>query len=41
VVTGISIFAVALGVLVGTSVTKDARAVRGSWRIRLRRAGGK
>src|SRR4029077_9037411 len=40
VVTGISIFAVALGVLVGTSVTRDARAVHRSWRIRFRRAGG-
>ena len=40
VVTGISIFAVALGVLVGTSVTRDARAVHRSWRISFRRAGG-
>src|SRR6476620_3400903 len=40
VVTGISIFAVALGVLVGTSVTRDARAVHRSWRIRFRRSGG-
>jgi len=32
--------AFALGVLVGTSVTRDARAVHRSWRIRFRRAGG-
>jgi uncharacterized membrane protein YjjP (DUF1212 family) len=37
VVTGISIFAVALGVLVGTSVTRDARAVSRSWQISFRR----
>lgn len=36
VLTGISIFAVALGVLVGTSVTRDARAVSRSWRITFR-----
>jgi uncharacterized membrane protein YjjP (DUF1212 family) len=36
VVTGISIFAVALGVLVGQSVTRDARAVSRTWRIRFR-----
>ena len=36
VVTGISIFAVALGVLVGMSVTRDARAVHRTWRIRFR-----
>lgn len=36
VVTGISIFAVALGVLVGTSVTRDASAVHRTWRIRFR-----
>jgi len=37
VVTGISIFAVALGVLVGTSITRDASAVHRTWRIRFRR----
>ena len=36
VVTGITIFAVALGVLVGTSVTRDASAVHRTWRIRFR-----
>ncbi|MET0965328.1 MAG: threonine/serine exporter family protein [Nakamurella sp.] len=36
VVTGISIFAVALGVLVGTSVTRDASAVHRTWRIKFR-----
>jgi uncharacterized membrane protein YjjB (DUF3815 family) len=40
VLTGISIFAVAFGVLVGTSVTRDVRAVSRSWRITFRRAGG-
>ena len=33
VVTGISIFAVAVGVLLGTSFTKDAGAMRRTWRI--------
>jgi hypothetical protein len=37
VVTGISIFAVALGVLVGTSVTRDASAVHSTWRIKFRK----
>lgn len=37
VVTGITIFAVALGVLVGTSVTRDATAVHRTWRIKFRR----
>ena len=34
--TGITIFAVALGVLVGTSVTRDASAVHRTWKIRFR-----
>jgi uncharacterized membrane protein YjjP (DUF1212 family) len=37
VVTGISVFAVAVGVLVGMSITKDAGAIRRSWRLRLLR----
>ena len=37
VLTGIAIFAVALGVLVGQSVTRDARAVNRTWRLRLRK----
>jgi uncharacterized membrane protein YjjB (DUF3815 family) len=37
VLTGITIFAVALGVLVGTSMTRDASAVHRSWRIKIRR----
>lgn len=37
VVTAISIFAVALGVLVGQSITRDARAVSRTWRISFRR----
>ena len=36
VLTGITIFAVAIGVLVGTSVTRDARAVHRTWGIRFR-----
>jgi len=43
VVTGISIFAVAVGVLVGMSITKDAGAIRRTWRLRVlrRRIGGR
>jgi uncharacterized membrane protein YjjP (DUF1212 family) len=37
VVTGISLFAVALGVLVGTSVTRDIQAVSRTWRLGARR----
>ncbi len=37
VITGISIFAVAVGVLVGMSITRDAGAVRRSWRLRVLR----
>ncbi|GAA2008294.1 threonine/serine exporter family protein [Nakamurella flavida] len=37
VATAISVFAIALGVLVGTSLTRDVQAVRRSWRPR--RAG--
>ncbi len=37
VVTGISIFSVALGVLVGQSITRDAQAVSRTWRISFRR----
>ncbi len=36
VVTAISIFAVALGVLLGQSVTRDAQAVSRTWRITFR-----
>lgn len=36
VLTGITIFAVAIGVLVGTSVTRDASAVHRTWNIRFR-----
>jgi uncharacterized membrane protein YjjP (DUF1212 family) len=36
VLTGITIFAVAIGVLVGTSVTRDANAVHRTWRIKFR-----
>lgn len=37
VITGISIFAVAVGVLVGMSITNDAGAIRRSWRLRVLR----
>ena len=37
VATAISLFAVALGVLVGTSLTRDVRAVGRTWRLGLRR----
>ncbi|HYN71507.1 MAG TPA: threonine/serine exporter family protein, partial [Nakamurella sp.] len=37
VATAISLFAVALGVLVGTSVTRDVQAVGRTWRLGLRR----
>lgn len=37
VITGISIFAVAVGVLVGMSMTRDAGAIRRTWRLRLLR----
>jgi hypothetical protein len=37
IITGISIFAVAFGVLVGMSITKDAGAIRRTWRLRLLR----
>ncbi len=37
VITGISIFAVAVGVLVGMSITRDAGAIRRTWRLRGRR----
>ncbi len=38
IITGISIFAVAVGVLVGMSVTRDAGAVRRTWKLRRRRS---
>jgi uncharacterized membrane protein YjjP (DUF1212 family) len=37
VATAISVFAIALGVLVGTSLTRDVKAVRRSWRPRRAR----
>jgi uncharacterized membrane protein YjjP (DUF1212 family) len=37
IITGISIFAVAFGVLVGMSITKDAGAIRRTWRLRVLR----
>ena len=37
VATAISLFAVALGVLVGTSLTRDVQAVGRTWRLGLRR----
>ena len=37
IITGISIFAVAVGVLVGMSITRDAGAVRRTWRLRTTR----
>jgi len=37
VITGISVFAVAVGVLVGMSITRDFGAVRRTWRLRVRR----